>query len=275
MTAGLEQRLALLYLSRHPLEAARAMEMFNTPELCDALADVDAGASHALHLMDPAPLATVLEQVSTEEAGRLLRLMPIDAQLAVLPLVEAATRERILGAIDQKDAGLLERLLSYPRQTAASLVEYDTFRVPSDITVGDVLERSRRADSPVRFYVYVTDRDNRLVGVVSLKQLLRAAAGTALHDVMHREPARLLATDTVSEVIAHPHWRRFPMLPVVDADELLLGVILYETIQRLREEGFHESAWSDTRSTLLALSELYWLGMSTALGSPPETHADR
>ncbi len=65
------------------------------------------------------------------------------------------------------------------------------------------------------------------------------------------------------------------MLPVVDADERLVGVILYETIQKLREEGLHDTGWTDTRNTLLALSEVYWLGMSTALGSPPESHDQR
>lgn len=274
MITNLEKRLVHTYFAKHPLEAARAMESLNTAELASTLADVDDQAAHALHLMDPAPLAAVLEYASIEEAGRLLRLVPIDTQLALLPLMAATVRERILKTLDEKDAGLLERLLTYPRQTAASLVEYDTFRVPSDISAGDALERTRRATSPVRFYIYVTDRDNRLVGVVSLKQLLRSGPGVSLADVMHGEPARIGATDTVTEVVGNHHWRRFPMLPVVDADELLVGVILYETIQKLREEGVHDSGWTDARDTLIALSEVYWLGLSTALGSRPEAHGD-
>lgn len=268
----LRRHLIRTFLLRHPLEAARAMETLQIEELASVLAGVDEQATHALHLMDPAPLSAVLNQASTDEAGRLLRLMTIDTQLAVLPLVAAAARERLLHTLDEKDAGLLERLISYPRQTAASLVEYDTFRVPSDISAGEALERTRRAVSPVRYYVYVTDRDNRLVGVVSLKQLLRSAPGTPISELMHERPACLGATQTVPEVIGHYQWRRFPMLPVVDEDDRLVGVILYETIQKLREEGIHESGWADTRSTLIALSEVYWLGLSTALGSTPGMH---
>lgn len=271
----LRRRLIRAYLARHPLEVARAMESMDIDELAGVLRDADDQATQALHLMDPAPLAAVLNQSATEEAGRLLRLMTIDTQLAVLPLVAAPARERLLGALDAKDAGLLERLLSYPRQTAASLVEYDTFRVPSDISAGEALERSRRAVSPVRYYVYVTDRDNRLVGVVSLKQLLRSSAGTGIAEIMHARPACIAATDTVPEVTDHYQWRRFPMLPVVDTDDRLVGVILYETIQKLREEGLHDSGWADTRSTLIALSEVYWLGLSTALGSAPGKHEQR
>lgn len=270
----LRQRLIRTYLAHHPLEAARAMEAMESAVLAGVLTDADDQASHALHLMDPAPLAAVLNLASTEEAGRLLRLMTMDTQLAVLPLLSEAARERLLNTLDQKDAGLLERLLTYPRQTAASLVEYDTFRVSSDITAGEALERSRRAVSPVRYYVYVTDRDNRLVGVVSLKQLLRNASGVAISDIMSRDPALIKATDTASEVTDHHQWRRFPMLPVVDSDERLVGVILYETIQKLREEGAHESGWADTRTTLMALGEVYWLGLSTALGATPGAHHD-
>ncbi len=266
----LAQRLVQTYLTRHPLEAARVMEELGTEDLIRTLTDVGEEAAQALHLMDPAPLAAALAQAPTEEAGRILRLLSIDAQLAVLPLVDAAVRERILSTLSERDGELLERLLSYPRQTAASLVEYDTFRVPSDIGAGEALERSRKAAAPVRYYVYVTDRDNRLVGVVSLKELLRTAPAVAVSECMNREPARIAATELVSEVVAHHHWRRFPMLPVVDEDERLVGVILYETIQKLREEGSHETGWVDTRDTLLALSEVYWLGLSTVLGAPPE-----
>jgi len=269
---ALRQHLVRAYLRHHPLEAARVMEALEKDELAGVLAQADADAGHALHLMDPAPLAAVLERAAGQEAGRLLRLMNLDTQLAVLPLVEAASRDRAVAALEPDDAELVKRLLSYPTQTAASLVEYDTFRVPSDITAGEALERSRRAASPVRYYVYVTDRDNRLVGVVSLKQLLRSAAGVAVSQIMNDRPARIAAADTTPEVTDHHGWRRFPMLPVTDADDRLVGVIIYETIQKLREEGVHDSGWADARSTLMALGEVYWLGLSTALGSARQTN---
>jgi magnesium transporter len=272
---ALAQHLVRTYVAQHPLEAARVMEEMSPETLTAVLSDLDKEAAHALHLMDPAPLAAALEYARTEEAGRLLRLLSIDAQLAVLPLVGAAARERTMATLDDKDGDLLERLLSYPRQTAAALVEYDTFRVSSDITAGEAIDRSRKARTPVRYYVYVTDRENRLVGVVSLKELLRAGANTLVSEFMRSNPARINATESAPEVVAHSHWRRFPMLPVVDADEMLVGVILYETIQKLREEGLPDSGWSDTRDTLIALSEVYWMGLSTALGSPPGQHGQR
>jgi len=251
------------------------MESLETDELANVLADTDENAVHALHLIDPVPLAAALAHVSTEEAGRLLRVMALDTQISVLPLIGAPSRERLLRTLEPKDAELLERLMSYPRQTAASLVEHDTFRVPSDITAVEALERSRRSRSPVRYYVYVTDRDNRLVGVVSLKQLLRDDSGATLSEIMHGDPACISATETVADVVNHYQWRRFPILPVVDADDLLVGVILYETIQKLREEGLRESGWADARDTVIALSEVYWLGLSTVLGSTPRSHGKR
>jgi len=272
---ALRRRLIQAYLANHPLEAARAMESLEVDELAEVLGDTNESAAHALHLIDPVPLAAALDHVSTDEAGRLLRMLALDTQISVLPLLDAPTRERLLRTLEPKDAELLERLMSYPRQTAASLVEHDTFRVPSDITAATALERSRRSRSPVRYYVYVTDRDNRLTGVVSLKQLLRDESGAALSEIMQRDPSRIAATETVAEVINHYQWRRFPMMPVVDADDLLVGVILYETIQKLREEEPRETGWTDARDTLIALSEVYWLGLSTVIGSTPRSHDKR
>lgn len=271
----LRRRLTRAYLANHPLQAARTMESLDTDALAAVLADADDQAGHALHLMDPLPLAAALDRATTGEAARLLRLMSLDTQLAVLPLARPATRERVLASLDEADAGLLTRLLSYPQQTAASLVEHDTFRVPADITAGEALERSRRATSPVRYYVYVTNRGQQLVGVVSLKQLLRGGADTPITRIMHERPASLAATATAAEVTGHIHWRRFPMLPVVDPDQRLLGVLLYETIQKLREAGPQDSGWVDARGTLMALGEVYWLGLASLLGAPPGQHARR
>lgn len=275
MTVALAQQLVQSYLNRHPLEAARAMESLEVAELAEALSSPDTDAAPALRYVTPDVLAAVLEHMQTADAGRVLAMMSIDTQLSVLPLVDAGIRENVLRTLDDKDARLLERLLTYPAQTAASLVESDTFRIPPDITAGEAIERSRAAASPVRYYVYVVDRDHRLAGVVSLKQLMRAASDVPVSGIMRRRPACIAATDTAAEVAGHDHWRRFPMLPVVDTDDRLVGVILYETLQKLREEGVYEGGWTDTRETLIALSEIYWLGLSTALGSPPEGHDER
>lgn len=271
----LEQRLVSAYLERHPLEAARAMEGLPMRELAEVLADAGGDAAPALRFMAPGPLAAALSTLDAGTAGRLLSAMPLDGRISVLPLIKPEFRNALLGTLDQEEASLLSRLLSYPEQSAATLAELDTFRVTSDTPAADALERSRRTEVPVRYYIYVIDRDRRLVGVVSLKQLMRAPPNASISELMHRHPAHVAATDTPAEVAANQHWRHFPMLPVVDADGRLVGVILYETIQRLREEGAYEPGWSDTRETLIALSEVYWLGLSTILGSPPERRHER
>jgi magnesium transporter len=271
----LEQRLVSAYVESHPLEAARAMETMPTRELAEVLADAGDDAAPALRFMAPGPLAAVLSYMGGSEAGHLLSLMPLDDQMSVLPLIKPEPRDAMLRTLDEKDANLLSRLLSYPKQSAASLAEFDTFRITSDVDAGDALERSRRAEIPVRYYVYVIDRDNHLVGVVSLKQLMRAAPDTAVSEFMHRHPAHVAATDAPAEIAANHHWLHFPMLPVVDADGRLVGVILYETIQRLREERAYDPGWNDTRETLIGLSEVYWLGLSTILGSPPDGRDER
>lgn len=271
---SLERRLVSTYLEQHPLEAARALEALPVRELAEVLTGAGDEAAAALRFMAPGPLAAVLSQLGSGAAGRLLSMMPLDGRMSVLPLIKPDTREAMLRTLDEKESDLLSRLLSYPTQSAASLAELDTFRVTSDTGAAGALERSRQAEVPVRYYIYVIDRGNRLVGVVSLKQLMRAAPDTAVSEFMHRHPAHLAATDTPAGVAASHHWRHFPMLPVVDADGRLVGVILYETIQRLREEGAFDPGWRDTRETLIALSEVYWLALSTILGSPPERHND-
>ena len=57
------------------------------------------------------------------------------------------------------------------------------------------------------------------------------------------------------------------MMPVVDSDRHLLGIIRYETLQQLREQGYSDSGLSAALQTLMALGEVYWLGVGMSLGS--------
>jgi len=112
------------------------------------------------------------------------------------------------------------------------------------------------------FYVYVLDRTQTLVGVVSLKKLIRARRADPISSIMRRDIVSLSAVSPQSEIVKTPHWREFHTLPVTDEDNLFLGVVRYETIARLREELVHATNDGGILDTALALGELYWMGLS-------------
>ena len=116
--------------------------------------------------------------------------------------------------------------------------------------VFEVIERDRLVDRA------------RLTGA----HLLSALRHEPLTSVMDRAVSRLPATAPRVAILNHPGWRRFHTLPVVDGGGLLVGAITHSTVHAmLEEEALGRSTRAETVTTVFALGELYWLGLSGVL----------
>jgi Mg/Co/Ni transporter MgtE len=99
--------------------------------------------------------------------------------------------------------------------------------VGAQVTAGGAIDllREWEPDAETIYYVYVTDDDERLVGVLSLRDLIVAPPSTLIADVMIREPVAVGAfadEDEVAEVVAHYN---LLAVPVVDDEGRLVGIV--------------------------------------------------
>jgi magnesium transporter len=265
---SLGTRLGGAFLDRHPDDAAEVMEEMSAGELATLIPELDLdSAAPALCLLTPELLGGALDGLPPDVSGKVLGALPYNNKLAILSAVDREARARLLRSLPARESALLEHLSSYPARSAATLLEPAVFSVPADVTVKAALQRSRASRRPLRYYVYVLDADKRLVGVVSVRQLVQASPDVRLADIMRRDLATLSATDTLADIVSSPHWRSHHMLPVVDTEGVMLGVIRYETLQKLREEHDSEAGASSALQTLMALGEVYWLGLGVVLGA--------
>jgi Mg/Co/Ni transporter MgtE len=132
--------------------------------------------------------------------------------------------------------------------------------------VADVRTALRRSAGRLHDYVFVVDDEHRLIGVVALRDLVAARPAEALTAVMNRSASRIPASAGRAAILAHPGWRHFHVLPVVDDQSVLVGAIPHETVRALMdEEAFDSPARLQAATTVFALGELYWLGLSGVL----------
>jgi Mg/Co/Ni transporter MgtE len=136
--------------------------------------------------------------------------------------------------------------------------------LPEDLAASEALARIRRAPRNALYYLYVVDRDGHLVGVINLRELMLAAPETLLSATMARNVACLSARADLVVIVAHPGWRHFHALPVVESDETFVGVIRYETLRRLEDAANRQPA-SEAASTVANLGELCWIGFGGIL----------
>jgi magnesium transporter len=251
------------FTRRHPGAAARLLENYSPRqlgELFDKASKESVAAT--LEYMSADRGADCRGVMKPESAARLLAALHTDFQLAIMRLSKPAVRDALLEALDDEISEPLKLMLSYPEGTVGELMDAFVFTVPNDISVQETLKRARAASLEMPFYVYVLDRQQRLVGVASLKNLIRAKRSEPVSSLMNRDVVALNPLAPKSAMVKSPHWRTFHTLPVTEEDGVFLGVVRYETISRLRQELEPEGGDGDIIDTALALGELYWVGLA-------------
>ena len=165
---------------------------------------------------------SVFSELTIAQLADLFTVIPHDEVTGLMELLpeDQATRVRAILAKDETTAG--------------SILSADFMAVPPNATVGNILEEIRlsgREPGSIS-YIYVTDTDNILLGVVDLRELVLATDAVTLGDIMN-SPAVAAEDDDVrtdlAAMFAKYHYR---MIPVVDSQDHLLGTIRYNDIMK-------------------------------------------
>jgi magnesium transporter len=175
-------------------------------------------AAEWLDDLDPAAAAAILEE------------LPSDEQADLIGDLEQEDAEAILKALEPEQAKSLRELASYDDKEAGGLMITETLAYPDHYTVQDVIDDVRShgeeyAHYPSQ-YLFVTDADRRLTGVLKFRDLLLTRGEVRLQAIMIREPLFVNHHDHME--VLDDFFDRFPLLgvPVVDNDHRLLGVVV-------------------------------------------------
>lgn len=257
----LQQQLARAFLEDHPQEAARALERMPADQRAAVVRELPA-AARVLRRMVAAAAADVLSRLTPDEAASALEWLAIDSAIVLLRRLPPDTADRLIAALPAEKQASLRRVLRYPEDTAGALMDPAVVALPEDVTVGEARARLRRDAQSLLHYIFVVDRDGRLVGVLDIPELMRARAGVGLGSVMHSRVDRLPASTPAAGVRAHPGWRSFHALPVTDEDGRFLGAIRYQTLRRLEQEAAANRSAHAASITVNALGELFHIGVA-------------
>lgn len=262
MTRGALAALAESFAAAHPRDAARLLSEVSPGPAAEFLEScpptVAAGVAQrltaqdwvaCLRAMSPAGAAAISKEMAVEKLANAVRRLTPEERRALAESLPADTSRA------------LRSLLRYEEDTAGFLMESAVPAVGTEVTAGQALESVTRSPTPVRFPVYVVDDRERLVGVVDLRSL-GAGGSEPVASLMAPEVHRLPARTRREAILEHPGWRQAPALPVIDENNVLVGVLRSETARALvqGERG------SRRESPTAALFELYWSGSQKVAG---------
>jgi magnesium transporter len=160
-----------------------------------------------------------------EIAAALLRLSPGFAQ-DVLGALPDDARERTLAGAPAEVGRQWQRNALYDEDAVGRMMEPVVGAFPPDVTVGQTVDALREAVKSILItYIWVVDDEDRLVGIVTMRDLLFNERGRMLGDVMLQNPFVLHASTSLREAMKLVLDRHYPVYPVTDADGRLLGLV--------------------------------------------------
>ncbi len=203
---------------------------------------------------------TVLEETPLEKLTPALEQLPPDELTDLIQQLDPELAERLVVLLEQDSKEELEGLLRYEQDTAGGIMTPDFVALADSVSASQAIDSVReQSDVEIVFYLYVTDADGRLVGVVSLRQLLLSAPGTPLGDIMN---SRVISvhTDAPQEQVADLVDKyQLLAIPVVDDDKVLVGMVtvddVIEVIETLTTKDMLKMAGTD-ESEILTQSPL-------------------
>ncbi len=212
----------------HPADLATIIDQLAPRDRAGVLAALnDEAVADAMEEMEPETQVEILEGLSPERAADILEEMSPDDAADLVADLSDETRAELMALMERDEAEELGGLLAYPEDTAGGMMTTEFVAVPADLTAGATIDRLRELepDAETIYYVYVVDADSRLVGVLSLRDLIVAPPTTPIGEVMIEDPVAVEATadrDDVAGIVA-----RYNLLavPVVDADRRLVGIV--------------------------------------------------
>lgn len=238
---------------QHPADIAEAFRELARPEALAVFNWLDnARAAEVLDDIDPELVRYILDNAPPERIAELLDRLPMDEAAEVISEADPDMAEILLEDLTERapeDAAEVRELLSYPESSAGRLMTDKFVRLKSDMTVEQAWEAVRKADPEVETLtdLYVVEpmrsgghADERLVGVLSLRDLVRAKGHQLIADVMTPEPITV-QVDTDQEEVAKMFSKYdFLALPVLDHSGALAGIVTVDDVVDVLEEEHSE-----------------------------------
>ena len=256
----------------HPADMAAILDDLPPEHVVDVfhLISDSAQAAEVFSQLSPEVRSRVTGESPVEKLASILQHLAPDDLTDLIGELPEQQREQLMALLDRDSKDEIESLLQYAPDSAGGIMTTEFFSLPHRLTVEQAIESIRsREDVEMVFYLYLTDEDGRLVGVISLRQLLLNRPQTTLHSIMNRRVLKVTTDADQTTVAMLVDKYRLLAIPVVDEEKVLVGMITVDDVIDVIEEettrdmlkmaGTNESETLTHSAFKIATIRLPWL----------------
>ncbi|HZV82092.1 MAG TPA: CBS domain-containing protein, partial [Geobacteraceae bacterium] len=192
-------------------------------------------AGEAIHELDPELRTRIITEMDSELASDILEEMEPDEAADVLGDLPEEKAQELLGLMEPEEAEDIQELMEHEDDTAGGLMNNSFLSVQLDQNAGEAFALVRASAPEVEMvsYAYVLDEVEKLVGVVSLRDLLISPPDTPVTDIMEDNVKSVTVDAEPEDVLEIIAKYNLVSVPVLDENEVMLGIITVDDILEL------------------------------------------
>ncbi|MBE7490470.1 MAG: magnesium transporter [Planctomycetes bacterium] len=223
----------------HPADVAEIIESAPEDKRLVAFLAVDRKKQpEVFEYLEPETQARLLNDFKPDVLSRMLAEISADTRTELLQELPGPVARKLLEVLPAEERKATLALLQYPPDSAGRTMTPEFLHVPADATAADVLAKVRRfADQVETVYViYVIDAGHRLIGTLSLRDVVVAEPSAQVRTFMRENVAFVKTTDHREEVLRKLREYDVVAIPVVDSEQRLVGIVTFDDLSDVAEE---------------------------------------
>ena len=225
----------------HPADLAEVFRHFSAEEQIQifSLMKENEHAAEFLVELDDALVIELLKNESYERIAAIIEKAPTNDQSGILNILEDEKAQSIIELLNAEEQEEIAEIMGYPDDSAGTLMNTEVFTLHESITAGEAIKTLQDQEgAEMVFYLYITDDDDRLVGVISLRALTTTPSSTKLKDIMIKNIHSIRPETDQEDVARIVAQYNFLAVPVLDSDSKLLGIVTVDdVVDVIREEA--------------------------------------
>ncbi len=239
------QTLAAVLADLHPVSIAEFSEGLTVEETWQLLDHTS--MDRQAEIFEFYPISKQVELVSSvgrDRMGRLIEVMSADDRVDLLRRLDDEVVESLMPLVARAERQDIRLLLSFPEGSAGSVMTTEYATLPANVTAERAITLLRQ-QAPSRetiYYVYVVDDTQRLIGFLSLRDLILARSSALVEEIMQRDVVAVRVDQDREEAARELARYDFLAIPVVDDQHHLVGIITHDDVIDVMVEEATEDA---------------------------------
>ena len=236
-----DTNLIKLIKKTHPADLAIVFRYFDEDQQHEVFSLMK-NNEHTLEFLielDDLFIANLLKHENIDQIARLIQNASTNEQSYILGALENNQAQSVIDKLKIEEKEEIEEIMAYPDDSAGVIMATDVFTLHKNTTCREALKTLQdHKDAEMVFYIYITDDDSSLVGVASLRALATTPSNTLLKDIMVKKVHKVSPETDQEEVAQLVAQYNYLAVPVVDSDNILLGIVTVDdVVDVIREEA--------------------------------------